>query len=82
MSILFQDGNLFPHLSVAQNVGLALRSDLRLTADEDAQVAQVLAQVGSGQHGRAAACRPVGRAAGARGVGAAVVAGPARGAAG
>jgi thiamine transport system ATP-binding protein len=31
MSILFQDGNLFPHLTVAQNVGLALRSDLRLT---------------------------------------------------
>jgi thiamine transport system ATP-binding protein len=25
MSILFQDGNLFPHLTVAQNVGLALR---------------------------------------------------------
>jgi thiamine transport system ATP-binding protein len=70
MSILFQDGNLFPHLSVAQNVGLALRSDLRLTADEDARVAQVLAQVGldsmggrrpadlsGGQQGRAALAR-------------------------
>jgi thiamine transport system ATP-binding protein len=45
MSILFQDGNLFPHLTVAQNVGLALRSDLRLTAAEDAR-SRTLAQVG------------------------------------
>jgi thiamine transport system ATP-binding protein len=70
MSILFQDGNLFPHLSVTQNVGLALRSDLRMTADQDAQVAQVLDQVGldgmggrrpadlsGGQQGRAALAR-------------------------
>jgi thiamine transport system ATP-binding protein len=82
MSILFQDGNLFPHLSVTQNVGLALRSDLRMTADQDAQVAQVLDAGGSGRHGRAAACGSVWGAARARGVGAADVAGAARGAAG
>jgi thiamine transport system ATP-binding protein len=70
MSILFQDGNLFPHLTVAQNVGLALRSDLRLTATEDARVAQTLDRVGlsgmgarrpadlsGGQQGRAALAR-------------------------
>jgi thiamine transport system ATP-binding protein len=70
MSILFQDGNLFPHLTVAQNVGLALRSDLRLTATEDARVARTLDRVGlsgmgarrpadlsGGQQGRAALAR-------------------------
>ena len=46
ISVLFQDNNLFPHLSVAQNVGLALRPGLRLSADEKAKVAQVLADVG------------------------------------
>lgn len=52
-SILFQDNNLFPHLSVAQNVGLALRPGLRLPASEKAQVADVLADVGlAGMGGR------------------------------
>ena len=46
VSILFQDQNLFPHLSVAQNVGFGLRADLRLSADERAAVAQALQQVG------------------------------------
>ena len=32
VAMLFQDGNLFPHLSVAQNAGLGLRPDLRLDA--------------------------------------------------
>ncbi|WP_439155309.1 thiamine ABC transporter ATP-binding protein [Yoonia sp.] len=45
-SILFQDNNLFPHLSVAQNVGLALRSGLRLSQRDKAQVDAVLADVG------------------------------------
>lgn len=48
LSILFQDNNLFPHLTVAQNVGLALRSGLRLSAAEQVQVSDVLAQVGLG----------------------------------
>ena len=46
VSVLFQDQNLLPHLTVAQNVGLGLRPDLRLGADQRAQVAQALAQVG------------------------------------
>lgn len=46
LSILFQDGNLFPHLTVAQNLGLGLDPRLRLTPDQKAEVARVLAQVG------------------------------------
>lgn len=46
LSILFQDQNLFPHLTVAQNVGLGLRPDLRLTAEERARVAGALARTG------------------------------------
>ena len=46
VSILFQDNNLFPHLSVAQNVGLALRPSLRLSTSDRARVAEVLASVG------------------------------------
>jgi thiamine transport system ATP-binding protein len=30
LSILFQDNNLFPHLTAAENIGLALRPSLRL----------------------------------------------------
>ncbi|MCU4651662.1 ATP-binding cassette domain-containing protein [Roseibacterium sp. SDUM158016] len=70
MSILFQDGNLFPHLTVAQNVGLALRTDLRLDDKESRRVAATLDRVGlggmggrrpadlsGGQQGRAALAR-------------------------
>ncbi len=46
VSMLFQDNNLFPHLSIAQNVGLGLRPDLRLTPTDRAQVTAVLDQVG------------------------------------
>lgn len=46
VSTLFQDQNLFPHLSVAQNVGLGLRPDLRLSDPQRARVTQVLAEVG------------------------------------
>jgi len=46
LSILFQDGNLFPHLTVAQNLGLGLDPRLRLTPGQLEQVAQVLDQVG------------------------------------
>lgn len=46
LSILFQDNNLFPHLSVAQNVGLGLRPNLRLTGAERERVAQALDRVG------------------------------------
>ena len=46
VSILFQDNNLFPHLTVAQNVGLGLRPDLRLSPAQKAQVAEALARTG------------------------------------
>ncbi|WP_375253850.1 ATP-binding cassette domain-containing protein [Yoonia sp.] len=52
-SMLFQDNNLFPHLTVLQNVGLGLRPDLRLTVDEKKQGQDALAQVGlAGLDGR------------------------------
>ena len=43
---LFQDNNLFPHLTIAQNVGLGLRPVLRLRADEQEQVRAILDEVG------------------------------------
>lgn len=46
LSMLFQDQNLFPHLTVAQNVGLGLRPDLRLTPEDHAARDAVLGQVG------------------------------------
>ncbi|OWJ80779.1 ATP-binding cassette domain-containing protein, partial [Haematobacter genomosp. 1] len=46
MTVLFQDNNLFPHLTVSQNVGLGLRPDLRLGEPERRQVAAALADVG------------------------------------
>lgn len=48
VSILFQDGNLFPHLDVFDNVGLGLRPDLRLSAADRARVSDSLDQVGLG----------------------------------
>ena len=46
LSIVFQDHNLFPHLTAAQNVGLGLRPSLRLSAEERDKVAASLARVG------------------------------------
>ncbi|MCC5957266.1 MAG: ATP-binding cassette domain-containing protein [Natronohydrobacter sp.] len=46
VSILFQDNNLFPHLSAFENVALGVKPSLRLTADERAQVEAALARVG------------------------------------
>ncbi|WP_411838127.1 ATP-binding cassette domain-containing protein [Paracoccus sp. ME4] len=46
LSILFQHNNLFPHLSVKQNVGMGLRPDLRLDRVQKARVLEVLDQVG------------------------------------
>jgi thiamine transport system ATP-binding protein len=46
VTILFQDQNLFPHLTIAQNVGLGLRPDLRLSGDDHALVDAALARVG------------------------------------
>jgi len=46
VAMLFQDGNLFPHLSVAQNVGLGLRPDLKLDAAQQVVVGQAIDRVG------------------------------------
>lgn len=46
VSILFQDQNLFPHLSVAQNLGLAINPRLRLNASDLARVDSVLDRLG------------------------------------
>lgn len=46
ISILFQDHNLFPHLTVNQNLGLGLHPTLRLTQADKAKVEWVLDRVG------------------------------------
>jgi len=46
LSIIFQDNNLFPHLTAAQNVGLGLSPSLRLTPEETDQVRHSLHRVG------------------------------------
>ena len=46
VSMLFQDNNLFPHLTALQNVGLGLRPDLRLSKDQTAACEAALIQVG------------------------------------
>jgi thiamine transport system ATP-binding protein len=75
VSILFQDQNLFPHLTLAQNLGLGLRPDLKLSRDQSVQVEIALTRVGlaglgarkpaqlsGGQVGRAALARALLRA--------------------
>ncbi|MEP6019363.1 MAG: ATP-binding cassette domain-containing protein [Paracoccaceae bacterium] len=70
IAMLFQDGNLFPALSLEQNVSLGLRPSLKLNAEERERVHSVLARVGlsgletrkpaqvsGGQQGRAALAR-------------------------
>lgn len=51
VAMLFQDGNLFPHLTVAQNVGLGRHPDLRLTKTDQVAVDEALARVGLGSLG-------------------------------
>ncbi len=46
VAMLFQDGNLFPHLTAVQNVGLGLHPNGRLSAEEVAQAEAALARVG------------------------------------
>lgn len=70
VSILFQDNNLFPHLTAEQNVALGLRPSLRLTEGETTRVQAALVRVGlaglgnrrpaelsGGQQGRVALAR-------------------------
>ena len=46
VSMLFQENNLFPHLSVQQNLALGLKTSLKLTALEQNQIEQVADAVG------------------------------------
>jgi thiamine transport system ATP-binding protein len=46
VTTLFQDFNLFPHLTVAENVGLGRNPGLKLDAADRAQVAWALHEVG------------------------------------
>lgn len=51
VAMLFQDGNLFPHMTVAQNVGLGLHANLRLRQTEWSRVDAALERVGLGGMG-------------------------------
>ena len=46
VTLLFQENNLFPHLSVYQNVALGLRPDLKLDTGDKARVHDALDEVG------------------------------------
>ncbi|WP_233114981.1 thiamine ABC transporter ATP-binding protein [Aggregatibacter actinomycetemcomitans] len=48
VSMLFQENNLFPHLTVQQNLALGLKTSLKLTALEQQQLTQVADAVGLG----------------------------------
>ncbi|QGM80234.1 thiamine ABC transporter ATP-binding protein [Otariodibacter oris] len=50
VSMLFQDNNLFPHLSVQQNIGLALVSSLKLNTQQQKQVAEIANKMGIGDY--------------------------------
>lgn len=64
ITTIFQDNNLFPHLTAAQNVGLGLRPDLRLSKPQWAQVGEALDRVGlQGLGGRKPAALSGGQAA-------------------
>ncbi|MCF1708331.1 ATP-binding cassette domain-containing protein [Tabrizicola sp. J26] len=75
VSTLFQDQNLFPHLTVAQNLGLGVSPALRLAPVDRARMEEALIRVGlgglggrrpgelsGGQQGRAALARALLRA--------------------
>ncbi|MEI2266283.1 thiamine ABC transporter ATP-binding protein ThiQ [Erwinia sp. CGal63] len=46
VSMLFQENNLFPHLTVAQNIGLGLHPGLRLDADQRQRLQRIAERVG------------------------------------
>lgn len=70
VALLFQDNNLFPHLTIYRNIALALTHKSRITADQHDRILQVLdrvnltgmaerkpAQLSGGQISRAALAR-------------------------
>lgn len=46
VAILFQDNNLFPHLTAAQNVALGIKPDLKLSPAQRGRVDEALENVG------------------------------------
>lgn len=75
VSMLFQDQNLFPHLTIEQNLGLGIAPNLRLTTADRARIVEAMARVGlegfaarkpaqlsGGQQSRAALARALLRA--------------------
>ncbi len=46
VSILFQDNNLFPHLTIERNLALAFTRRLRLSSEAKARISHALEQVG------------------------------------
>ncbi|MDD0823393.1 thiamine ABC transporter ATP-binding protein [Mannheimia sp. AT1] len=46
VSMLFQDNNVFPHLTVEQNIGLALTPSLSLNATQKVQIKEISEQMG------------------------------------
>ena len=53
VSMLFQEHNLFSHLNIAQNIGLGLRPDLKLSGVERTRIAEALDRVGLAGKGEA-----------------------------
>ncbi|EPF2957271.1 thiamine ABC transporter ATP-binding protein [Vibrio alginolyticus] len=49
-SMLFQEHNLFVHLSVRDNIGLGLHPGLKLTVDQNRQIEQAAQQVGVAEY--------------------------------
>lgn len=75
ITMLFQDQNLFPHLTITQNLGLGIAPNLRLTAADHNRISDALARTGlagmgdrkpaqlsGGQQSRAALARALLRA--------------------
>ena len=50
IAILFQDNNLFPHLSIQRNVALALTTRSKMSSQQEQRVMEVLDRVGLLQH--------------------------------
>lgn len=46
VAMLFQDNNLFEHLTVAQNIGLALVAKLRFNREQQQQIADIAEKMG------------------------------------
>ena len=52
-AVLFQDNNLFPHMTIVQNVGLGIRPSLKLSKDQIIRVEEAIEAVGlDGMGGR------------------------------